>query len=69
MGDQGDVRRSHQVDLHKDDADLFKGAKDGAPEGKGNANAEGALDDQGLPTDEVAIAEDVMGANEDKTQG
>lgn len=69
MGDQDDVRRSHQVDQHKDDSDLHKGAKDGAPEGQGNANAEGALDDQGLPTDEVAIAEDVMGANEDKTQG
>ena len=69
MGEQNGVRQSHQVDRHIGDSDLHKGAKDGAPEGQGNANAEGALDEQGLPTDEVAIAEDVIGANEDKTQG
>ena len=28
-----------------------------------------ALDESGLPIDEVAIAEDVLGANEDETQG
>ena len=28
-----------------------------------------ALNDDGLPNDEVAIAEDVIGANEDETQG
>ena len=27
------------------------------------------LDDSGLPSDEVAIAQDVLGANEDQTQG
>ena len=69
MSEHDTVRRSHQVDLHVGDSDLHKGAKDGAPEGQGNANAENALDDQGLPIDEVAIAEDVIGANEDKTQG
>jgi hypothetical protein len=35
---------------------------------QGNDNA-GALDDQGLPKDEVKICEDVIGANEDKSQG
>ena len=69
MGEQDGVRRTPEVDKHVGDSDLHKGAKDGAPEGQGNANAEGALDEQGLPTDEVAIAEDVIGANEDKTQG
>ena len=69
MSEQSGVRRSHQVDLHVGDSDLHKGAKDGVPDGQGNANAEKALDEQGLPTDEVAIAEDVIGANEDQTQG
>ncbi len=69
MAEQSGPRQSHQVDLHVGDCDLHKGAKDGTPEGQGNANAEGALDEQGLPTDEVAIAQDVLGANEDKTQG
>ncbi len=69
MGEQDNVQRSHQVDLHNGDSDLHKGAKDGTPEGRGNENAEGALDEQGLPSDQVAIAEDVIGANEDETQG
>ena len=69
MSEQDGVRQSHQVELHKGDSDLHKGAMDGSPEGQGNANAEVALDEQGLPTDEVAIAEDVIGANVDKTQG
>jgi hypothetical protein len=34
-----------------------------------NPNAPGALDSNGLPKDKVAIAEDVIGANEDGTQG
>ena len=69
MRELSSVRQSHQVGLHVGDSDLRKGAKDGTPEGPGNANAEGALDEQGLPIDEVAIAEDVIGANVDKTQG
>jgi hypothetical protein len=60
---------SPQVDLHFDDSDLRKGAIEGGPDGQGNLNAEGALDDEGLPCDEVAIAQDVLGANEDQTQG
>jgi hypothetical protein len=35
---------------------------------QGNANAPG-LDDQGLPDDKDKIAEDVIGANADETQG
>jgi hypothetical protein len=60
---------SHQVEQHVGDSDLAKGAIEGPPDGQGNANANGALDDNGLPCDEVAIAEDVLGANEDQTQG
>ena len=39
------------------------------PNTLGNLNAEDALDEDGLPSDEVAIAQDVLGANEDQTQG
>lgn len=34
-----------------------------------NENAAGAFDEQGLPKSKVAIVEDVIGANEDQTQG
>ena len=57
-----------QVDRHADDSDLKKGAVEG-PDGQGNENAEGALDENGLPRDEVRIAQDRIGANEDQTQG
>ena len=50
------------------DSDLHKGAVEGPPDGQGNANAPG-LDEQGMPNDAVAIAQDVIGANEDQTQG
>ena len=52
------------------DPDLEKGAIEGPPndEHQGNANAP-ALDENGLPNDEVAIAEDVIGANEDDRGG
>jgi len=49
------------------DQDIHKGAMEG-PDTPGNANAP-ALDDCGMPNDPVAIAEDVLGANEDETQG
>lgn len=53
------------------DPDVTKGAVEGPPNtnAQGNRNAEDALDDQGLPEDCVAIAEDAIGANEDETQG
>ena len=60
---------SEQVDLHVGDSDMKKGAIEGSPDGQGNENAPGALDERGLPRDEVAIAQDVIGANEDETQG
>ena len=60
--------QSEQIDLHVGDSDLAKGAIEGPPDGQGNENAP-ALDERGLPNDEVAIAEDVIGANEDQTQG
>jgi hypothetical protein len=53
------------------DPDLHKGAVEGDrpnDAGQGNANAP-ALDENGLPDDPVAITEDVVGANEDETQG
>jgi len=50
------------------DSDVHKGAVEGPPDGYGNPNAPG-LDDEGMPNDEVAIAQDVLGANEDETQG
>jgi hypothetical protein len=52
------------------DPDLEKGAVEGPPpdDAHGNANAP-ALNENGLPNDEVAIAEDVIGANEDESQG
>ena len=52
------------------DPDLEKGAVEGPPNADhmGNQNAP-ALDENGLPNDEVAIAQDVIGANEDETEG
>lgn len=35
---------------------------------QGNRNAD-ALNDEGLPNNPVKIAEDVLGANQDKTEG
>jgi hypothetical protein len=51
------------------DQDLKKGAVEDGPNTLGNANSEGALDDAGLPRDDVKIAQDVLGANEDESQG
>ena len=54
------------------DSDQYKGAVEGdrpTDEQNSNENAPDALDSNGLPKDQVAIAEDVIGANEDGTQG
>ena len=49
------------------DQDIHKGAtEDDRPSDGTNAPA---LDDQGLPNDERAIAEDALGARTDGTQG
>ena len=53
------------------DQDEQKGAIEGdrpTDPGQGNANAP-ALDENGMPDDPVAICEDVLGANEDGTEG
>jgi hypothetical protein len=60
------------VDPDPTDQDQSKGAVEGdRPTDKepGNQNAPGALDSNGMPRDKVAIAEDVIGANVDETQG
>jgi hypothetical protein len=44
-----------------------EGDQAGDPQ-KGNQNADG-IDADGLPTDPLAIAEDVLGANADGTEG
>jgi len=49
------------------DQDIGKGAtEDGHPSGATNAPG---LDDEGLPNDDRAIAEDALGAREDGSQG
>ena len=63
------AQQSKQVEHHQDDSDFEKGAIEGGPGDQGNNNAPGSLGEDGLPQDEVAIAEDVLGANEDGTQG
>ena len=53
------------------DQDEHKGAVEGdrpTDPQRGNENAP-ALDENGMPKDEVAIAEDVLGAQTDETQG
>jgi hypothetical protein len=54
-----------------DDPDIHKGAVEGdKPTDKqvGNPHGDG-VDENGLPDDPVATAEDAEGANADKTQG
>ena len=53
------------------DQDVKKGAVEGtkpSDPNPGNSNAPG-LDENGNPADHVAISEDVIGANEDGTEG
>ena len=54
------------------DQDESKGAVEGdrpTDRQQGNENAETPLGADGQPTDRIAIAEDVIGANADQTQG
>jgi hypothetical protein len=53
------------------DADGHKGAVEGdRPNDTQHSNPHGdGLDDEGLPNDPIAIAEDALGANEDDSQG
>ena len=53
------------------DQDIHKGAIEGDRPGEeqiGNPHGEG-INDEGLPNDPIAVAEDAIGANEDQTQG
>jgi hypothetical protein len=53
------------------DPDLHRGAIEGDRPGdwqQSNRNAPG-IDDRGWPNDPIAIAQDVIGANEDETEG
>ena len=54
------------------DQDESKGAVEGdrpTDKQQGNENAAGPLGADGLPKNRIAIAEDVIGANADQTQG
>ena len=55
----------------QDDPDIHKGAVEGdRPTDEQHFNQQGdGLDENGLPDDQVAIAEDEVGANVDDTQG
>ena len=55
----------------QNDPDLHKGAIEGdrpTDEQIGNPHGNG-VNDEGLPNDPIAVAEDMEGANEDGTQG
>jgi hypothetical protein len=55
----------------QDDPDVHKGAIEGdrpTDEQIGNPHGDG-VDENGMPDDPIASAEDEIGANEDKTQG
>ena len=55
----------------QDDQDIHKGAIEGDTPGdkqQGNPHGDG-IDDQGMPDDPVATAEDEIGANVDESQG
>ena len=55
----------------QDDHDVHKGAIEGdrpTDEQMGNPNGDG-IDENGLPDDPVATAQDKIGANEDQTEG
>ena len=54
------------------DPDYYKGAVEGdrpTDIQQGNENAPGSLDSNGLPKNRVKIAEDVIGANADGSEG
>ncbi|PYR07282.1 MAG: hypothetical protein DMF99_23340 [Acidobacteria bacterium] len=59
------------ADKQQGDPDVHKGAIEGDrpdDEQLGNPHGDG-INDDGLPDDPLAIAEDEIGANEDQTQG
>jgi hypothetical protein len=59
------------ADKQQRDQDIHKGAIEGdrpGDEQMGNPSGNG-IDEQGLPDDEVATAQDAIGANEDESEG
>jgi hypothetical protein len=50
-----------------EDNDIHKGAKE--EDRPGPQQAHPGLDENGLPNDPTAIAQDAVGANDDKSQG
>jgi hypothetical protein len=62
---------SHHTPQTTPDPDRHKGAIEGdRPDDEQLANPHGdGIDEDGLPDDPVATAEDVVGANVDKSQG
>jgi len=58
-------KQQHDPAAHKG---AVEGDRPTDPEQIGNPNGDGVNDD-GLPDDPIAIAEDKIGANEDQTQG
>ena len=62
---------TEMANKQQDDPDVHKGAVEGdrpTDEQQFNPNGDG-VDENGMPDDPVAIAEDAEGANADKTQG
>jgi hypothetical protein len=62
---------TQMAERQHDDPDVHKGAIEGdrpTDEQVGNPNGDG-LNEEGMPDDPVAIAEDAIGANEDESQG
>ena len=69
---QGDMMGVQPVLPKPTDPDQDKGAVEGdRPTDKQHSQPEcdSGLDEDGLPKDRIAIAEDVIGANADETQG
>ena len=68
------IEEAHVIPMairQQKDPDVHKGAVEGNTpfdEQHGNPNGDG-VDDEGLPDDPVASAEDEIGANEDESQG
>jgi hypothetical protein len=64
---QPDDAATRRVAMTSPDSDIHKGAmEDERPSSTTNAPG---LDDDGLPNDETAIAQDALGAREDGSQG
>ena len=64
---RSDDPTTRETALTSRDHDVHKGAfEDGCPWAATNAPG---LDDDGLPNDQIAIAQDAVGAREDESQG